>query len=247
MQRQGHTLGAITDRYPRRRECWHDCIDTCCGGEGSCGRSAAGCRHIILATTVQDSSTNDDCGKFSNWVEGSGWGTRLAKWHLEVGLERPTTKNIIGNATTVQSKELSAGNEAHIQHVKLYLSSWTDSEISAPPSSPDLDRLYFNAPNSTVNNNIHVACSGGDCGVFHHYVDNVYPNSVGSQYWLCVCITVSVTGEEEAEQAKLQVWLNTMIRAVTANQIVMARWNIILHRDRIYNPIVGNAWVAANL
>jgi len=93
-------------------------------------------------------------------------------------VKRPTTQNIIGNAKTVQCKELGEGN-ARIWHAKLYLSSLTDNTTSAPPSSPNSDLLRFNASVSTSNNKIRTAYSFFDCGAPHRYVDAGYANSLG--------------------------------------------------------------------
>jgi len=93
-------------------------------------------------------------------------------------VERPTTQNIIRKAKTVQRKELGEGN-ARVRHAKLYLSSLTDNETSAPPSSPNSDLLHFNTSVSTSNNKIRSAYSLFDCGASNRYVDTAYANSVG--------------------------------------------------------------------
>jgi len=161
-------------------------------------------------------------------------------------VERPTTQNIIGQAKTVQRKELGEGN-ARVWHAKLYLSSLTDNETSASPSSPNSDLLRFNASVSTCNNKIRAAYSLFDCGASHPYVDTAYANSLGLKRRLCGCMRVSVAGEEKAEEDRWQVWLKVSVRGVTGNRVNISGWYTIFDLGGIYDLIVGKDWMAANL
>ena len=114
-------------------------------------------------------------------------------------MERPTTLNIIGKAKTLQCKELGEGN-TRVRHVKLYLSSLTDNETSAPPSLPNSDLLHFNASVSTSNNKICSPCSLFDCRDSHCNRDTAYANSLGLKRRLCRRMRVYVTGEEKEEE-----------------------------------------------
>ena len=151
---------------------------------------------------------------------------------------RPTTRNIIGKAKTVQCKKLGEGN-ARIQHAKLYLSSLTDNETSAPRSSPNSDLLRFNASVSTSNNTIRSAYSLFDCGASHGYVHTAYANSLGLKHRLCGRMRVSVAGEEEAEEDRWQVWLKVSVRVVTGNRVDISGWYTIFDLGAIYVLISG--------
>ena len=59
-------------------------------------------------------------------------------------MQHATTQNIIGNAKMVQRKALGEAN-ARIWHAKLYLSSLTDNETSAPSRWPNSNLLRFDA------------------------------------------------------------------------------------------------------
>jgi hypothetical protein len=119
-------------------------------------------------------------------------------------VERSTTQNIIGKAKTVQRKELGEGN-ARVRHANLYLSSLTDNETSAPPSSPNSDLLHYNTSVSTSNNKIHSVYSLLDCGASHRYVDTAYANALGLKRRLCGRMRVSVAGEQKVEKDRWQV------------------------------------------
>jgi len=161
-------------------------------------------------------------------------------------VERPTTQNIIRKAKTVQRKQLGEGN-ARVRHAKLYLSSLTDNETSAPPSSPNSDLLRFNASVSTSNNKIHSVYSMFDCGASHRYLDTAYANSLGLKSRLCGRMRVSIAGEEKAEEDRWQVWLKASVRGVTGNRVDISGWYTIFDLGGIYDLIVGKDWMAANL
>ena len=159
---------------------------------------------------------------------------------------RPTTQNIIGKAKMVQCKELGEGN-ARIQHAKLYLSSLTDNETSAPPSSTNSDLLRFDASISTSNNTIRSAYSLFDCGASHGYVNTAYANSLGLKHRLCRRMRVSVAGEEKVEEDRWQVWLKVSVGVVTGNRVNISGWYTIFDLGGIYDLIVGKDWMASNL
>ena len=158
----------------------------------------------------------------------------------------PTTQNIIRKAKTVQSKELGEGN-ARIRYAKLYLSSLTDNETSALPSSPNSDLLHFNAFVSTSNNKICSAYSIFDCSDSHRYVDTICTKSLGLKCRLCGRMRVSVAGEEKAEEDRWQVWLKASVRGITSNGIDISGWYTIFDLQGIYDLFMGKDWMAANL
>jgi len=161
---------------------------------------------------------------------GWRWGGRPGKWQLGVVVECPTTQNIIGNVKMVQRKELGEGN-TRIRHVKLYLSSLTDNETSAPPSSPDSDLLRLNASVSTSNNNIWSPYSLCDWGTLHHYVDTASANSLALKRQPCGCMKDSVAGDEKAGEDRGQGWLYALVRGITGNLVEISRWYTMLTRE----------------
>jgi len=58
---------------------------------------------------------------------------------------------------------------------------------------------------------------------------------------------VSVTGEEEAEEDRWQVWLKVLVRGVPGNLGDIAGWYTIFDLGGIYDLNVGKDWMAANL
>jgi hypothetical protein len=146
----------------------------------------------------------------------------------------------------VQRKELGEGN-ARVRHANLYLSSLTNNEPSAPPSSPNSDLLRFNASVSTSNNKIRSVYSVLDCGTSHRYVDTACDNSSGLKRRLSGRMRVSVTGEQKVEEDRWQVWVKASIRGVTGNRIDISGWYTIFNLGGIQDLIVGKDWIAANL
>jgi len=60
-------------------------------------------------------------------------------------------------------------------------------------------------------------------------------------------MTVSGTGEENAEEDRWQVWLNGSMRDVTTNHVPISGWYMIADLGGIYHLIFGKNWMAANL
>jgi hypothetical protein len=58
---------------------------------------------------------------------------------------------------------------------------------------------------------------------------------------------VSVAGEEKAEEDRWQVWLKALVRGVTGNCVDISRRYTIFDLGGIYDLIVGNDLMAANL
>jgi len=144
-------------------------------------------------------------GGCSSRAGGWGWGGRPGKWQLGVVVEHPTTQNIIGKAKTVQSEEWGEGKEPHIQHVKLYLSSLTDNETSAPPDSPNSDIQQYNCSVSTSSNQICTQYSWFDSGASHCSPNTAYNNSLRLKHPLCEHMWICVAGEGIAEEDNWQV------------------------------------------
>ena len=51
----------------------------------------------------------------------------------------------------------------------------------------------------------------------------------------------------EAEEDKWQDWMNASVRGVTSNRIDISGWYTFFDLEGIYDLIVGNDWMAANL
>lgn len=70
-------------------------------------------------------------------------------------------------------------------------------------------------------------------------MDTAYAKSFTLKHRLCVCMGVSVAGEEQAEEDRWHVLQKASVRGVSGNSVYISGWYKILELGGIYNLIVG--------